>query len=169
MERTHFISKILYAITRGLTWLYLVSTLYSLVSWITQTNVDITGKAIIIKYPFTDTRFLLLDNNASYLVFSFLLPILFYTLFFFLLSNVFKVFYQDRLFTAANIIHLKRFYAANLFLPVLLVIVATFFTKIENGVFLIILLHLFLGVFVFIISEIFKQGLHLQNEQDLYI
>jgi hypothetical protein len=35
--------------------------------------------------------------------------------------------------------------------------------------YLISVLHLFLGIFIFIISEIFNQGLTLQNEQDLYI
>jgi hypothetical protein len=169
MKRTKLISRILFAITRILAWLYLVTTIYTIICWLLKINIQQTETQNIIKYPFTDTLFLILDNNLTYLVFTFLLSFLFYTLFFWLLSNVFKVFLQNKLFTVANIVHLKRFYELNLFVPILLVILASFFVEIEKGVFLIIALHLFLGIFVFILSEIFKQGVDLQNEQDLYI
>lgn len=169
MKKTKFISKVLSAVTKIMAWLYLITAIYGLACWVSQTNIKTIEDRNIIEYPFTDISFLILDNNLSYLVFSFLLPILSYALFFWLLSKVFKVFYKEKLFTKANIFHLKRFYVTNLFLPVLLVAVSSFFTEIETGIFLIVALHMFLGVFIFIISEIFNQGLHLQNEQDLYI
>ncbi|MDG3583146.1 DUF2975 domain-containing protein [Galbibacter pacificus] len=169
MKKTNIISKILYAVTRVLAWLYFFTAIYGFICSVTKTNIKPVAGQTIIEYPFTDVPFLILNNSTPYLVFSFLLPTLAYALFFWLLSNVFQVFYQQKLFTVANIAHLKRFYAINLFLPILLVIISSFFTEIEREIYMIIALHMFLGIFIFIISEIFQQGLDLQNEQDLYI
>jgi hypothetical protein len=169
MKKTKIISKILFVITRGASWIYLLTALYGAISWITGTNIHIDELKRIIQYPFTDVSFLILDNNLNYLVFAFLLPMLSYALFFLLLSNVFRVFYQEKLFTEFNILHLKRFYLTNIILPVLLVAFSAFFIEVEKGIFMILALHIFLGVFIFIFSEIFNQGLTLQNEQDLYI
>ncbi len=169
MQKSIIISKVLYYISRILGGLYLITGVYGVFSWVTNTHLLINDKQTIITYPFTETSFLILDSNTTYLIFSFLIPILGYGLFFWLLSNVFKVFYQDKLFTAENIVHLRRFYLINIFLPTVLTIFTSFFMPIEHEMFLIIILHLVLGVFVFFMSEIFNQGLHLQNEQDLYI
>ncbi|MDY0781669.1 DUF2975 domain-containing protein [Tenacibaculum sp. IB213877] len=169
MQKSIIISKVLYYISRILGGLYLITGVYGLFSWATNTHLLIKDKQTIITYPFTKTSFLILDSNTTYLIFSFLIPVLGYGLFFWLLSSVFKVFYQKKLFTAKNIVHLRRFYLVNIFLPTLLTIFSSFFMLIEHEMFLIIILHLVLGVFVFFMSEIFNQGLHLQNEQDLYI
>lgn len=169
MRKSNIISKVLYYISRILGGLYLITGVYGLFSWVTNTHLLIKDKQAIITYPFTKTSFLILDSNTTYVIFSFLIPVLGYGLFFWLLSNVFKVFFQDKLFTAENIVHLRRFYLVNIFLPTVLTIFTSFFMPIEHEMFLIIILHLVLGVFVFFMSEIFNQGLHLQNEQDLYI
>lgn len=169
MQKSMIISKVLYCISRVLGGLYLITGLYGLFSWVTNTHLLIKNEQTIITYPFTEKAFLILDSNTTYLIFSFLIPVFGYGLFFWLLSNVFKVFYQDKLFTSENIVHLRRFYLANIFLPTALTIFTSFFMPIEHEMFLIIILHLVLGVFVFFMSEIFNQGLHLQNEQDLYI
>ncbi|WP_109301398.1 DUF2975 domain-containing protein [Aquimarina sp. AU474] len=169
MKKTKLISKILQTITRGLAWIYLITALYGTICWIIKINIKTIEDKKIIEYPFTDISFLILDNNITYLIFAFLLPMLSYGFFFWLLSNVFKVFCQDKLFTKNNINHLKRFYVTNIIFPVLLVTFSSFFIDVENGIFMIMILHLFLGIFIFIFSEIFNQGLNLQNEQDLYI
>ncbi|WP_127019750.1 DUF2975 domain-containing protein [Flagellimonas beolgyonensis] len=169
MKKTKILSKILYAVTKGLAWIYLVIGLYGSFAWMTKTNIQTVDTTTIINYPFTDRSFLILDNDQSYFLFAFLLPVLSYTLFFWLLSKVFRVFFQQKLFTQTNIKHLKRFYLANIILPIVVVAFSSFFIQIEKGIFVMIALHLFLGIFIFIISEIFNQGLSLQNEQDLYI
>ncbi|WP_417444187.1 DUF2975 domain-containing protein [Joostella sp.] len=169
MQRSIIISKVLYYISRVLGGIYLITGLYGLFSWVTNTHLLTKNQQTIITYPFTEESFLILDSNTTYLIFSFLIPVLAYGLFFWLLSNVFKVFYQDKLFTAENIAHLRRFYLVNIFLPTALTIFTSFFTQIDRELSLIIVLHLVLGVFVFFMSEIFNQGLNLQNEQDLYI
>lgn len=169
MKKTKLLSKTLFAITRCIAWVYLAIPTYGAFAWLTESNIQFKGTKAIINYPFTDISFLILDNNLPYFLFAFLLPLLSYGLFFWLLSNVFKVFYQKRLFTTSNIIHLKRFYAVNMILPVVLVGFSSLFITIERGIFMLVALHLVLGIFIFIISEIFNQGLSLQDEQDLYI
>ena len=133
MKKTKILSKILYAITRGLAWIYLAIGVYGALSWITKTNIQAEDSRAVINYPFTDVSFLILDNDQSYFLFAFLLPILSYTLFFWLLSNVFRVFYQNKLFTQPNIKHLKQFYLANIILPLVLVAFSSFFIEIEKG------------------------------------
>lgn len=169
MKRTRLISKILYVITLVIASAYFSTTLYAICCKLLDVNIQLVNTQNIIEYPFTDTPFLILDNTWDYWVFSFLLPILFYSLFFLFLSSVFKVFFQQRLFTTSNITHLKRFYFHNLIAPIVFVIIASFFIDIDIPACIIVLLHIFLGVFVFIISEIFSQGINLQDEQDLYI
>ncbi|MCK7590613.1 DUF2975 domain-containing protein [Subsaxibacter sp. CAU 1640] len=169
MKKTKVISKILFYLTRGLAWVYILTAVYGGISWFTNTNSTIEQDRMIIQYPFTDSSFLILDNHLTYVLFSFLLPVVAYALFFWLLSNAFRVFYQDKLFVRENIVHLQRFYSANIFLPIVLVAFSSFFITVESEMFLIVILHLFLGVFAFFMSEIFNQGLNLQNEQDLYI
>ncbi|MFC6861277.1 DUF2975 domain-containing protein [Zunongwangia atlantica] len=169
MRKSIIISKVLYYISSILSGLYLITGVYGVFSWVTNTHLLVKDKQAIITYPFTEKSFLILDNNTTYLIFSFLIPVIGYGLFFCLLSKVFRVFYQNKLFTLQNILHLRRFYLVNIFLPTVLSIFTSFFMPIEHEMYLIISLHLVLGVFVFFMSEIFNQGLHLQNEQDLYI
>ena len=169
MKKTRIISKILYLLTRILTWIYLITTVYAVVSWVGKINIQIDENRKIIEYPLTDTPFLILDNTLNYFIFAFLFPMISYNLFFYLLSNVFKVFFQEKLFTQLNILQLKKFYITNIILPIALLIFSSFFIEVEAGIFMIVALHIFLGIFIFIFSEIFNQGLSLQNEQDLFI
>ncbi|MBA5630153.1 DUF2975 domain-containing protein [Moheibacter lacus] len=169
MKKSKTISKFLFYLTRSLAWVYVMTVVYGSFSWFTQTNLELEQNQTIINYPFSEKSFLILEDNMTYFVFAFLIPVLCYALFFWLLSNVFKVFYQQKLFTQENIIHLRRFYLTNIFLPTTLIIFSSFFIEVEKEIISIVMLHLFLGVFAFFMSEIFSQGLNLQNEQDLYI
>ncbi|MDQ8014365.1 MAG: DUF2975 domain-containing protein, partial [Flavobacterium nitrogenifigens] len=104
-----------------------------------------------------------------YVLFDFLAPLSLYGLFFLLSSNVFKVFFQPKLFTQTGVLHLKRFYLSNLFIPSIVIFFAFFFVPLDNEVALFIILHGMLGAFAYFLAAIFKQGLNLQNEQDLFI
>lgn len=81
MKKTRTISKTLYLLTRILTWIYLVTTVYAVISWVGEINIQIDENRKIIEYPLTDVSFLILDNTLSYFIFAFLLPMLSYTLF----------------------------------------------------------------------------------------
>lgn len=171
MKRAKFICEILFYISFLLGLIYLLTVLYSsaclITGWSTHTYGE--GKFLRINYPSTQTAFLLVENNTSYKIFSFLLPLSFYTLFFLQVSQVFKVFTKPKLFTIPNLGQLKRFYWINLLLPGIGIFAASFFVPIEGIIALLMGVHFFLGIFAFLLAEIFRQGLTLQNEQDLYI
>ena len=172
MKNVKIISTILFYITRFVAVLYLISTFYSLVSLLTEWSFieRENGKYFSICFPFTQTPFLNGENNWAYKVFNFLIPIGFYSVFFLLLSNVFNAFKQPKLFTQYGVNNLKWFYLANIFLPSLTILLASIFAgKIEEGLEWVAVIHFFLGVFAYLLAAIFKQGLKLQNEQDLFI
>lgn len=171
MQKTKIISRVLYYISRILAILYLGTIVYATISllsgWSNKKYGD--GNFIHILYPFTDHPFLNIDNNLHYILFSFLLPMGLYGLFFWLTGNVFKIFYQPKLFTASGVRNLRIFYLANLILPILSLIISSFFVPIENVIIALVVVHFVLGIFAYFLAAIFKQGLKLQNEQDLFI
>ncbi len=172
MKNVKLISTILFYITRIVTISYILVTIYSLFSVLTEwgyINQD-NGKNFAVCYPFTKTPFLLGENNWDYKIFYFLIPLGFYGVFFLLVSNVFNVFKQPKLFTEYGIKQLKWFFLANIFFPSLAILLAYIFAgNIEEGLVWVAVIHFFLGVFAYFLYAIFKQGVNLQNEQDLYI
>ena len=101
--------------------------------------------------------------------FSFLLPLTLYGFFFWLVSNLFSVFSKPKLFTVLNLQQLKRFYLFNWLVPFPAIIISSFFVETESALWLLAVVHGILGVFAWMVAAIFKQGLQLQNEQDLFI
>lgn len=172
MKNVKIISIILFYITRLIAILYLATTLYSFISIITEWSYITreNGQYFTICLPFTEIHFLNGENNWGYKFFNFLIPIGFYGVFFLLVSNVFDVFKQPKLFTQNGVNQLKWFYMANLTLPYKTIFLAKIFAgKIEEGLEWVAVIHFFLGVFAYFLAAIFKQGLQLQNEQDLII
>ncbi|TDO69933.1 DUF2975 family protein [Flavobacterium chryseum] len=171
MKTTYIVSKILFYVTRFLAIVYFTLALYSLLTLLTgwSLNFKDNGKYFQICYPFTDHPLMLGDYNLPYIIFDFLSPLSLYGLFFLLISNVFKIFFQPKLFTQNGINHLRRFYLTNLILPSVVIFLASFFVSLDNEVSIFIVLHFMLGVFAYFLAAIFKQGLNLQNEQDLFI
>ncbi|KFF11988.1 DUF2975 domain-containing protein [Flavobacterium hydatis] len=172
MKNVRIISQILFYITRAVAILYLLVTLHAIISLLTEWSYIAKdgGKYFAICYPFTDTPFLVGENHWGYKIFNFIIPIGFYGIFFLLLSNVFNVFRQPKLFTEYGVKQLKWFYLANIFVPTLTILLASVFSgEIEEGLEFVAIIHFFLGVFAYFLAAIFKQGLNLQNEQDLII
>jgi hypothetical protein len=127
---------------------------------------EIDRDAFRIYFPFTDVPFLTGDNTPH---FFFILLVTFagYGLFAFLLARVFSIFKQDKLFTADAIGRLRTFYTANLVIPAAVLICELFFTRDVKDLLVIMVLHAIIGIFAWFLSVIFKQGLSLQEEQDL--
>jgi hypothetical protein len=73
------------------------------------------------------------------------------------------------LFTQYGIGRLKGFYLANLIIPGATILLTSFFTEVDDTSVIFIALHFILGVFAFFLAAIFRQGVHLQNQQDLII
>jgi hypothetical protein len=172
MKNVKIIATTLFYITRLLAILYLATTLYSIISLLTEWNyfTKDNGKHFTVCFPFTETPFLNGENNWAYKIFNFIIPIGFYGLFFLLVSNVFNVFKQPKLFTVYGVNQLRWFYLSNMTIPWMTILLATiFYGKIEEGLEWVAIIHFFLGVFAYFLAAIFKQGLQLQNEQDLFI
>ncbi|MBX7225103.1 MAG: DUF2975 domain-containing protein [Chitinophagales bacterium] len=172
MKNVKNISAVLFYITKLLAILYLLTAFYSFIvlltkwSFITREN----GYFFSVCYPFTETPFLNGENNWAYKIFNFLIPIGLYGGFFLLASNVFNAFRQPKLFTKYGVNQLRWFYSGNLTIPWLVILLSSIFAgKIEEGLVWVAVIHFFLGVFAYFLAVIFKQGLQLQNEQDLFI
>lgn len=171
MNQTKIISKILYYICFVLSAGYLLMVAYSAFCLVTGYGITPykNGQFIHINFPFTQQPFLNIENNYPYIIFSFLTVLISYGIFFWLSALVFRVFFQEKLFTADHIRQLTIFYRYNIFLPLPLVILASFFVEVESVVWGLVFIHFMLGIFCLFLANIFKQGLHLQNEQDLFI
>jgi hypothetical protein len=171
MKTTYIVSKVLFYVTRFLAIVYFTLAFYSVLTLSTGWSLTFkdSGKYFQVCYPFTDHPLMLGDYNLPYIILEFLAPLSLYGLFFLLISNVFKVFFQPKLFTQNGINHLRLFYLANLLLPSITIFIASIFVPLDNEVSIFIVLHFMLGVFAYFLAAIFKQGLNLQNEQDLFI
>lgn len=172
MKKVKIISTILFYPVRILAIVYLIVTLYSAISVFTEWSYITreSGMYFSVCYPFTDTPFLNGHNSMSYKLFNFLIPIGFIGIFFLILSNIFNVFRQPKLFTDYGVKQLKWFCLINIFiLPVNILLASIFTDKIEEGLDIVAVVVFILGIFSLFLAAIFKQGLNLQNEQDLYI
>jgi len=173
MKTVRFVSNILFYASRVGASFFLLTTFYALIVVLLFANshssaipmrVDDGGFQIF--FPFTHKPFLLGDYTASYLV-PYLITFGFYGLFLWLLSGVFHAFKQPKLFTRKGVNQLSRFYIANLTVPFLFVLLLVLFQGEFSDIVRIIFLHIILGVFAFFMAAIFRQGLILQEEQDL--
>lgn len=172
MNNIKIISGILFYITRIVAVIYLIITFYALLSILTEWSYILkdSGKYFSVCIPFTEKPFLVGENYWGYKLFSFIIPIGLYGLFFLLVSNIFKVFKQPKLFTQYGVSQLKLFSVTNIIIPPIAILLASIFSgDLENGIALLAVVHFILGVFAYFLSAIFNQGLSLQNEQDLFI
>ncbi len=171
MIQSRNISKILHYLCILLSAGYMLTFFYSVFCLLTGFAVTPYKESLYlhINYPFTEQPYINIENNYPYIIFSFLLVLFSYGIFFWLSAKVFRVFFQPKLFTEENIVQLKRFYSYNIFLPLPTVIIASFFVEVESVIWGLVFIHFMLGIFCFFLANIFKQGLHLQNEQDLFI
>jgi len=171
MGHTKIVSRILYIAAMAASLCYLLTVLYSVICLLTGWSVQQQGNGLYlhILVPFTQQPFLVVDNNLPYIIFSFLLPLTLYGLFFWLAANVFRIFFQQKLFTQPHFRHLVVFCATNLIVPLIAVFTARMFVDVENEMWMLVAVHFVLGLFAYFLAGIFRQGLELQNEKDLFI
>jgi hypothetical protein len=163
----YYLSRILSVIALSITvYATVVVLLYEMDSSLTLPIRVLGNGSFQLFLPFTKTTFLLGDYTASYLV-SYLMIMAFYGLFLWLLADVFHAFKQPRLFTPSGVKRLSRFYLTNIIVPFVFILLLTIFGNELQDIVRITLLHLVIGVFAYFMAAIFKQGLVLQEEQDL--
>lgn len=107
----------------------------------------------------------------SKIVITITLAMLFFCVFFYLLSNILKTFKDRKLFTKKAIKHLKYFAFLNLVVAPILFIVIDFIIigRPHIGNIYNYLLTFLLGIFLLFIAAIFNQGYLVQSENDLTI
>jgi hypothetical protein len=174
MKTARVIARVLFYLTRILAIIAICIGAYAIIvlglsaatsaTWLPlKMTADNT---FVIFYPFTTTPFLLGDYTNEYLTTT-LLTLSFYGLFLWLLGSVFHAFMQQRLFSKKGFMQLWRFYMVNLTVPILLLVLVAVFGQEPQDIVRITFLHMVIGVFAFFMAAIFKQGLLLQEEQDL--
>lgn len=174
MRPVRFIASILHFVARISSIMLLFVTIYAVTVIILYESTSATSLPFQVLddgsfrlfLPFTKTTFLLGDYTTSYLV-SYLMIMGFYGLFLWLLADVFHSFKQIRLFTPKGVIGLSRFYIINLLVPFVFIVLLLLFGDELLDIVRITLLHFVIGVFAYFMAAIFKQGLVLQEEQDL--
>jgi hypothetical protein len=163
-------AKVLLHLSRLLAFIYFITFVYALLSLEGRSASVLlhdANRQFIIYLPFTQIPFLLGFYNPVYIWIEFLPLFILYALFFLLLSYVFNVFTRDRLFTHKGYNYLRIFYLANLTIPVIMLFLTELLSEASFDAWGIAGLHLLLGIFIFFMATIFKQGLKLQDEQDL--
>jgi len=173
MKTVRFLSNILCWLSRIMSLILLLIVLYAaIVLMLHAMNptgvypITVDNGTFKIFYPFSHTTFLLGDYTIEYL-FSYLLTLSFYGIFLWLLSNVFQSFTQQKIFTRIGALRLSRFYIINFIVPALFIAMVLVLGQSIVDMLRIIMLHLVIGIFAFFMAAIFKQGLELQDEQDL--
>ena len=170
MNSVKLIANILLHLTRLLALIYFITFLYALITLESKSGslmLHDANRQFILYLPLTHIPFLLGFYNPVYIWIEFLPLFILYAFFFLLLSYVFDVFTQERLFTYKGYNYLRVFYLANFTIPLMMLFLTEMLSEASFDAWAIVGLHLLLGVFIFFMAAIFKQGLKLQDEQDL--
>jgi len=174
MKTVRPIAAVLHLLCKIAGILIILTVVYSLVALLIYSGdpsansmMTVTSDGVFtIFYPFTKSPFLLGDYTTGYLV-TYLTTVTFYGIFLLLLSGVFHAFRQIKLFTSKGVKQLSAFYILNLIVPFILLGLFMVMKEDASDFVKIIFLHLVIGVFAFFMAAIFRQGLFLQEEQDL--
>ena len=171
MKLVRIIAALLYVLARITAFFYLLTAIYTLINCVFEGPFfeKIENNRFAINFPFTSRHFLLGSEYTLAYVSEMVLGLTLYGLFFVVLSNVFKAFKQERLFTKEGLKNLKGFYQFNLVLYPVAIIIWSLFSIEDFPFFAMIIAHAIMGIFIFFMAAIFEQGVNLQNEQDLYI
>ncbi|HTE27918.1 DUF2975 domain-containing protein [Flavitalea sp.] len=168
------LGRILFYITRVAAWLYLATGLYAFVAFMAYrlspsawVPLEIFEPGSFhIFYPFTRTPFLIGDDTNIYM-FTMLAILFGYGIFLWLLSKVFYAFSREKLFTPKSVKDLSRFYLLNLVVPLSILLFYFFIGESLADIVVITCLHFIIGIFAYFMAAMFRQGLLLQEEQDL--
>ncbi|MEY8020634.1 DUF2975 domain-containing protein [Muriicola sp. SD30] len=132
-------------------------------------NFEIADKQFQIALPLLPETFIK-GFYESNIIATITLAMLFFSVFFYLLSNILKTFKAEKLFTQKAIKQLNYFAILNLIIgPIIYFLIHFIMDKSNFNDVYNLLLSLLLGVFVLFIRAIFKKGYIVQHEQDLTI
>ena len=162
------LSTLFFYLFRRLSVVILLLVVYIDISFLTNNFTQNNGR-YILDIPFTGT-FIQGDYQLNVII-TISLVLFFGSLFFFIISNIFKALKEKVIFNQKAIKNLKYFAVLNLVIgPVLYVLIhfpimqKTDFRDIHN-----LILHLIFGIIALFLTHIFKKGFQVQQENDLTI
>lgn len=162
------VSAILFYSARLITIGYTIFILFVIISLITHNFVITDNNDMEMQIPFSTA--VIKGDFTSMTLIAMLGFLIFYGVFFFMLSLIFKTFSAEKLFTEKAIKHLKWFTILNLVLPFVYPISAIILkNRISMDDLAPGLLHIGLGIFAWFIVAIFRLGFTIQEENELTI
>jgi len=170
MIQVRIVATALYYLTRLLAIAYFATAAHSAISFLSGAALRFTndGKYFEVLLPFSTQPYLRGDNNTWYII-EMIAFMGLYGLFFWLVGNIFKTFREKKLLTVKGVRRLKIFYLLNFLAPLPFLVLHFAFSYEVSIIVILTVLHAVLGVFAYFMAAIFRQGLKLQNEQDLFI
>jgi len=163
------LSVYLFFITRFLAISIGVLLIYILLSFLAG-NFTLNEGRFAIGIPLLGEAVIKGDYKMNIII-TISITLLFYSIFFYLLSLIFKTFKAEILFTKTAIKRLNYFASLNLIGGTIIYLLVHFiimqktnFRDIHN-----LILHLLLGTFAVFVITIFRQGFKVQSENDLTI
>jgi hypothetical protein len=161
-------SQILYYFFRTVAILIVLFALYLDISFMAGNFTHEKGR-YYLEIPLTET--LIEGDYTKEIILTISLGLYFGSLFFFVLSNIFKALKENVIFNRLAIRSLSYFTFLNLAIGPLLYVLIHFFIMrhehyrdIHN-----LILHLIFGVIALFLTHIFKRGVQVQSENDLTI
>jgi len=170
MIQARIVATALYYLTRILAIAYFATAASATISFLSGAALRYTtdDKYFEVLFPFTSQPFLRGDNSTWYII-EMVAFLFLYGLFFWLVGNIFKTFREKKLLTVKGIRRLKIFYLLNFLVPLPFLVLHLAFSYEVSIIVILTVLHAVVGVFAYFMAAIFRQGLKLQNEQDLFI
>ncbi|WP_087521652.1 DUF2975 domain-containing protein [Polaribacter sp. SA4-12] len=132
---------------------------------------DVNGFNAQISIPFIKG---VIKYQFSYTIIFMWLWLLFYSIYFYVLKEFFKIFIEDELFTTKSLNKLKIFFRLN-FIPIILNTGIIIMGWIENEKvsfeeeYFYLFIHSCIALIIYTYIDIFKKGQKLQEENDLTI
>jgi len=161
-----FITSRIVSLAFAATGMYALTIVVLYKTGMQRIPLEVKNDHFVVFLPFSNIPFLLGDFNAAYLSISISIVVL-YAIFLWLLSNVFLAFRQPKIFIPKNMKRLQHFYLFNFYVPLIYILSLVLWKQDFRDAILIVFLHLMISVFIFFMATIFRQGLVLQEEQDL--
>ncbi len=159
------VSSVLYRLSLGVTLIMTVISLLVIYYLITGNYNTSSSGTLILNIPGTD-----LNLKTHHSIFIILGSFMFNTVYFYVLSRLFKTFSNAILFSEQTIRHLRVFAYFNVIAPIVACFIAFLILDSANFEFVIQgALVIAVGIFCFMILSIIKKGQHLQTENDLTI
>lgn len=163
------LSYYLFYLTRIATFATLALISFILISLFTN-NYEMVDGQFQIALPFLPETYIK-GYYESNIIVTIVVAMLFFSVFFYLLSNILKTFKAEKLFSKKAIKQLNYFAILNLAVAPILFIVIDFIImeRPRIGNIYNYLLTFLLGIFLLFIAAIFNRGYQVQSENDLTI